>query len=157
MISPVGLSANSERRGSQGKLDPSKVIDVTKFAVIMGSPARPMTVDPWLKACLKGLSPTFENKLAAVCTQGVTLQYLQNNKASIAHPEMNTYKKLLPRVKAVRGFHEWDALHELIINEVFRMHLRVFTRPGCLQSVLIRSHVYPSMQSLQTPNTSSSE
>ena len=66
---------------------------------------------------LKGKPPTFNNKLDAITTAGVTQKFLQDHKATIAHPEMNHYKKIVARVRAVRGLGEWLAVHERISEE----------------------------------------
>ena len=102
---------------TKGRLDPNKVLDVCKFAAILGRPTQPLKCDKWLSALLKGKPPTFENKLEAVTTSGVTQKYLNDNKATIAHPEVNYYKKLAARVRAVRGFSERLAIHERIAEE----------------------------------------
>ena len=51
---------------TKGKLDPSKTVDVLKYALILGNPLNPAFVEPWLLPLLKGAPPTFENKLKAV-------------------------------------------------------------------------------------------
>ena len=103
---------------TKGKLDPSKTIDVVKYATILGNPLQPLFVERWMEALLAGKAPTFENKLEAMCTQGVTLKFLTDKKATVCHPEMKEYKKVLLRVRAVRGFFEWDAVHQRIVEEV---------------------------------------
>ena len=102
---------------TNGRLDPNKALDVCKFATILGTPTQPLKCDKWLTARLKGKPPTFEHKLEAITTPGVTHKYLNDNKATIAHPEMNQYKKLAARVRAVRGFSEWLAIHERVTEE----------------------------------------
>ncbi len=66
---------------SKGKLDPAKVVDVVKYATILGTPLQPTKVEPWLRALLDSRSPTFQNKLEAVCTQGVTYKFMTDHKA----------------------------------------------------------------------------
>ena len=102
---------------TKNRLDPNKALDVCKFACIFGTPTQPLKCDPWMTALLKGKPPTFENKLDAVLTSGVTQKYLQDNKATIAHKDMNHYKKVASRVRAVRGFSEWTSIHERISEE----------------------------------------
>ena len=70
---------------TKGRLDPNKALDVCKFATILGTPTQPLKCDKWLTAFLKGKPPTFDNKLNAVTTSGVTQKYLQDNEATIAH------------------------------------------------------------------------
>ena len=103
---------------TKGRLDPNEALDVAKFAAILGTPTQPLKCDKWLASLLKGKPPTFENKLDEVCTSGVTQKLLNDSKATIAHPEMNHYKMLAARVRAVRGFSEWLAIHERIAEEV---------------------------------------
>jgi hypothetical protein len=103
-----------------GKLDPKKALDVVKYAVVLGDPLQPNYVESWMRNLLKGAAPTFENKVAAVSTSGVTRKFLEEHKAQIVHPEMNSYKKVLSRVRAVAGFHEWDLVHKMIVEEVHR-------------------------------------
>ena len=86
---------------TKGRLDPNKALDVCKFATILGTPTQPLKCDTWLACLLKGKPPIFENKLDAITTNGVTTKYLQDNKATIAHPEMKDYKKVAARVRAV--------------------------------------------------------
>ena len=88
---------------TKGRLDPTKALDVCKFATILGTPTQPLKVDPWLKGLLRDKPPTFENKLDAITTSGVTTKFLLDNKATIAHPEMKDYKKIAARVRAVKG------------------------------------------------------
>ena len=107
---------------TKGRLDPNKALDVAKFAVILGTPTQPLKCDKWLASLLKGKPPTFENKLDAVCTSGVTQKFLNDNKATIAHPEMNHCKKLAARVRAARGFSEWLAIHARIVEKVPRSY-----------------------------------
>ena len=102
---------------TKGRLDPNKALDVCKFATILGFPTQPLRCDEWLKNMLKGKPPTFDNKLDAILTAGVTQKFLQDHKATIAHPEMNHYKKIVARVRAVKGFGEWLAVHERISEE----------------------------------------
>ena len=102
---------------TNGRLDPNKALDVCKFATILGTPTQPMKCDKFLTLLLQGKPPTFEHKLDAITTSGVTHKYLNDNKATIAHPEMNGYKKLAARVRAVKGFSEWLAIHERIAEE----------------------------------------
>ena len=104
---------------TKGKLDPSKTVDVLKYALILGNPLNPAFIEPWLLPLLKGAPPTFDNKLKAVTdTSGVTQKFLVDSKATIAHPEINTFKKLVMRSRAVRGFEEWHLLHKLVLEEV---------------------------------------
>ena len=102
---------------TKGRLDPNKALDVCKFATILGTPTQPLKCDAWLGSLLKGKPPTFENKLDAITTNGVTTKYLQDNKATIAHPEMRDYKKIAARVRAVKGFGEFMMIHEKISEE----------------------------------------
>lgn len=103
-----------------GKLDLTVHLNVMKYATILGTPAKPLKVDKWMTNLLQDKPPTFENKLDAVKMDGVTKKFLMDHKATINHPEMNTYKKLSLRSRAVNGFFEFDALHERVINEVFQ-------------------------------------
>ena len=121
---------------TKGRLDPNKALDVCKFATILGTPTQPLKCDKWLTALLKGKPPTFENKLNAVTTSGVTQKYLQDNKATIAHPEMNHYKKLAARVRAVRGFSEWLAIHERIAEEAPCSCLQAGQPPSLPQQIM---------------------
>ena len=102
------------------RLDPNKALDVAEVAAILGTTTQPLECDKWLASLLKGKPPTFENKLDAVCTSGVTHKFLNDDKATIAHPEINHYKKLAARVRAVRGFSEWLSIHESIAEEAPR-------------------------------------
>ena len=97
---------------TKGRLDPTKALDVCKFATILGTPTQPLKVDPWLRGLLRDKPPTFENKLDAITTPGVTTNFLLDAKATIAHPEMKDYKKVASRVRAVKGFGEFMMIHE---------------------------------------------
>ena len=88
---------------TKGKLDPRKTFDVAKYAMILGNPLRPYFVEGWLETLLNGKHPTFANKVEVVATSGCNLKFLTENKATIQHPEMTTYKKLMMRVRAVKG------------------------------------------------------
>ena len=102
---------------TKNRLDPNKALDVCKFATIFGTPTQPLKCDPWLKALLREKPPTFENKLDAITTPGVTVKFLLDAKATIAHPEMKDYKKVASRVRAVKGFGEFMRIHEKICEE----------------------------------------
>ena len=102
---------------TKGRLDPTKALDVCKFATILGTPTQPLKVDPWLRGLLRDKPPTFENKLDAITTPGVTVKFLLDAKATIAHTEMNDYKKVASRVRAVKGFGEFMMIHEKISEE----------------------------------------
>jgi hypothetical protein len=108
----------SMSRLTKSKLDSNKCIDIVKYATILGSPTCFNRVEPWMRKLLDGKPPTFENKLEAISTAGITHKFLTDMKATIQHPEMNNYKKLLPRVRIVRGFAELDALQSQIQDEV---------------------------------------
>ena len=113
---------------TRGKLDSTKVVDVMKYAVILGNPLNPLQAEPWLTNLLQGDPPTFENKLKAICTNGVNQKFLIDQKASIAHPDINNFKTLSMRVRAVRGFEEWHFLHKMVHEEVGALN----TSLGCL-------------------------
>jgi hypothetical protein len=71
-----------------------------------------------MASLLQGKPATFQNKLNAVLTPGCNQRFFQDKKAGIYHPEMNTYKKIFNRVRAVRGFHHWPLFHSQIVEEV---------------------------------------
>ena len=104
-------------------LDPTKALDVVKYALALGNPLFPDDVSDWLRSLLQGKPPTFKNKLVALQAKGVTKRFLDDKKAKICHPEMNSYAKVVLRVRAVNGFHEFKTLHELISEELGRRGL----------------------------------
>ena len=108
---------------SGGKLDPKKAIDVVKYALIMGNPLAPADIPPWLNALLKEKPPTFVNKVAAVTQQGVTKNFINDNKITILHPEMKRYPQIMQRARAVAGFGFWDSLHKQVWQEMGRRGL----------------------------------
>ena len=59
---------------------------------------------------LKGNPPTFQNKLSAITSTGITKKFLDDKKIQIDHPEMKTYTRLVQRTRAVQGFELWDEL-----------------------------------------------
>ena len=71
-------------------------------------------------------------------------------EASINHPEMKDYKKVQARVRAVRGFHEWDGIHERIVQEAVLVASRMAARIlACWVAVALQPLVCPkSWQSI---------
>ena len=65
---------------------------------------------------MKGKTATYGNNIEALCTKGVTKRFLDDKKANAMHPEMSNYTKIVLRVRAVNGFHEFLSLHH-DINE----------------------------------------
>jgi hypothetical protein len=104
-----GITANTD-----GKLDPKKALGAVKYAIALGDPLRPTEVESCMRTLLKGAASSFENKVSAISMARVTRKFL-DRKAKIEHPEMNAYKKVLARDRAVDGFDEWDLLHKLIV------------------------------------------
>ena len=104
-------------------LDSTKAIDIVKFALAQGDPMKPDDAPDWLRALLLGKPATFKNRLAALCTKGVTKRFLEDKRAKINHPEMSTYAKVVLRVRAVLGFHEFHALHKEVNEEIGRKGL----------------------------------
>ena len=111
------------RVGTGKLLDPMKAIDVVKYALLMGDPLRPGEIPSWFVALLKGNPPTFQNKLSAITSTGITKKFLDDNKIQIDHPEMKTYTRIVQRTRAVLGFELWDELHKQIWQEMGRRGL----------------------------------
>ena len=65
---------------TKGKLDPTRGIDIVKYATILGNPMQPLYVEPWLRRLLDKRPPTFQNKLDAICTAGVNLKFFTDQK-----------------------------------------------------------------------------
>ena len=61
--------------------------------------------------------------MEAMMTEGMTNMWMGQQKAFIAHPEMNSYNKVQLRVRAVLGFHEFPSLHKCISEELGRRGL----------------------------------
>ena len=104
-------------------LDNTKAVDIVKFALAQGNPLKPDEVPEWLQALLNNKPPTFHNKIEAMCTRGVTKRFLEDKKAKIMHPEMFNYLKVVMRVRAVNGFHEFELIHQEITEEIGRRGL----------------------------------
>ncbi len=104
-------------------LDPKKALDVVRYALAMGDPLNPFGVPSWMTGLLRGAPVTPKNKLAAIATAGVTKRFIDDNKIKISHPEMNSYQRVVQRVRAVNGFKEWDLLHHLVVEEMGRRGL----------------------------------
>ena len=126
---------------TRGKLDSTKNVDVYKYAVILGNAMQPTHVDPWLRNLLRGDPPTFDNRLKAITTEGVTQKFLNDKKAAIAHPQITNFKQLSSRIRAVRGIKEWSFLHTAVHEEVLPLgggglflHNSVLTSKQSMQS-----------------------
>ena len=61
--------------------------------------------------------------MAAVTQQGVTKNFINDNKIMIQHPEMKRYQQVMQRARAVMGFEYWDALHKTVWQEMGRRGL----------------------------------
>ena len=116
-------------------LDHTKTMDIFKFALALGNPLAPDEVPGWMVSLLQGKIPNLRTKVQALSAKGVTKRWLDDKKAKIEHPEMNTYNKVNLRVRAVLGFYEYEALHEQITGELGRRGL--LHRPFPLTSSLL--------------------
>jgi hypothetical protein len=76
------------RVGTGKLLDPMKAIDAVKYALLMGDPMHPVEIPSWFVALLKGNPPTFQNKLSAITSTGITNKLLDDNKIQVDHPEI---------------------------------------------------------------------
>ena len=65
---------------TKGKLDPTRGIDIVKYATTLGNPTQPLYVEPWLRRLLDKRPPNFQNKLDAICTAGVNLKFFADLK-----------------------------------------------------------------------------
>ena len=108
------------KRTTNPLLDPTKAIDIVKYALAIGDPLQPAVVPDLLRALLKGKAATYGNKIEALCTKGVTQRFLDDKWAKVMHPEMSNYTKIVLRVRAVNGFHEFLSLHHDINEELGR-------------------------------------
>ena len=69
---------------------------------------------------MNGKAATYGNKIEALCTMGVTKRFLEDKTAKAMHPEMSNYSKIMFRVRAVNGFHEFLSLHHDTNEELGR-------------------------------------
>ena len=97
-----------------------KAIDVAKYALLMGDPLHLGEIPFWFVDLLKGNPPTFQNKLGAITSTGITKRFLDDNKIQIDPPEMKTYMRIVQRTRAVLGYKLWDELHKQIWQEMGR-------------------------------------
>ena len=124
-------------------LDKNKALDIVKFALSLGDPSRPHSCPSWMKNLLQGKPPTFKNKLGALNTPGVTKKFLDDNHVKIEHPEMNSYQRVVQRVRAINGFGEWNLLHKLVAEELGRRGFANKTFP-LSQNLLMDPHILTS-------------
>eukprot|EP00971_Amphidinium_carterae_P193878 3846899-Amphidinium_carterae.2 len=119
---------------SQYGLDPTKAIDVVKYALALGDPRDVWDCPEWLRGLLQKKAVTFSNKLMAVSMKGVTKKFMDSSKVAIKHPQMNSYARVVTRVKALNGFDEWDRLFSMIAEEMGRLGLsaKAFPLPQTL-------------------------
>ena len=99
--------------------------------MILGNPLHPILCRGVARDPLERQHPTFANKVEAVATSGRNLKFLTDTKATIQHPEMTTYKKLMMRERAVKGFHEWDLIHMMVVEQVVAIRLGPRTSGTC--------------------------
>ena len=105
---------------TSGKLDNKKAIDVVKYALALGNPVAPHITANWLRSLLQDRPPTFLNKIDALCVKGVNKKFFDMQKVKIQHPEMNSYQRVVTRVRALIGFTAWDELHTQLVEEMGR-------------------------------------
>ena len=84
---------------------------------------KPDVVPEWLQVLLQDKAATFNHKVDALCTKGVAKLFLEEKRAKLMHPEMSNYTKVVLRVRAVNGFHEFHSLHNEVIEEIGRRGL----------------------------------
>lgn len=103
---------------TKGRLDPTKPLDVFKYALLLGNPKAPLTVPEWMRKEL-GLKPaTFANKLDVLTKKECTTQMLQLKQASTTHAEMKQYKAIAMRVKAIKGFKYYKKLYSEVCEKM---------------------------------------
>ena len=118
-IMAVSTWMDSLLRLSESQLSPNSALDIVKFAVILGDPRRPSSTPVWLSNELTKLNytNTLENRVKAVCQKHVTKKFLQDNKASPIHPQMNSYAAVVTRHRFLKGF-DREAL-QILVKDLF--------------------------------------
>ena len=114
----------------------------------MGDPLNPGEIPSSFVALLKGKPPTFQNKLSAITSTGITKKLIDDNKFQIDHLEMKTYARIVQRTRAVVGFELWDKLHKQIWQEMGRRGLGhkqcPFTSALLLDPAILSSKAFSS-------------